>query len=132
MRKVARRELFVGAGSVAVTTALWRFTRKAAAANSVTSQKEGKSVFPWSYEKLDPDLTAEKSYKFSEHKGCMYKVFKCIVSQLEHKVGEPYKYFPFELMAYGAGGVSGWGTLCGLLNAAAAVINLFSKKARVR
>ncbi|MCE5268355.1 MAG: C-GCAxxG-C-C family protein [Planctomycetaceae bacterium] len=41
--------------------------------------------------------------------------------------GEPYSSFPLHMMQYGAGGVGGWGSLCGALNGGAAVIGLFEQ-----
>jgi hypothetical protein len=61
----------------------------------------------------------------------MHNVFKSIVSQLADVIGEPYRFFPFDMMRYGSGGISGWGGPCGSLNGAAAVICLFAKEDRV-
>jgi hypothetical protein len=49
----------------------------------------------------------------------MYAVFRGIVGALGDRFGEPYSWFPFEMMVYGLGGVAGWGTLCGALNSGA-------------
>ncbi len=57
----------------------------------------------------------------------MYSVFAGIVGELADKCGGPFLTFPLELMKYGAGGVAGWGTLCGTLNGAAATIQLVSE-----
>lgn len=58
----------------------------------------------------------------------MYGVFKGIVWQLAERYGEPYRSFPCGMMTYGAGGVASWGSLCGALNGAAAVIGLFASR----
>ncbi|HSH69878.1 MAG TPA: C-GCAxxG-C-C family protein [Deferrisomatales bacterium] len=81
---------------------------------------------PWPYPRLDPDVVAARAYwdYFDGH--CMYGVFAGIVGDLAEKCGGPFRTFPLELMKYGAGGVAGWGTLCGTLNGAAAAIHLVS------
>ncbi|MDP3879904.1 MAG: C-GCAxxG-C-C family protein [Dehalococcoidales bacterium] len=56
----------------------------------------------------------------------MFGSFEGIIGELRDKVGAPYDAFPAEMMKYGKAGVSGWGTLCGALNGAAAAIYLVS------
>jgi len=79
----------------------------------------------WAYYPLDPAVTAELAYKNFDSGSCMYATFKSIISQLADKYGEPYASFPLHMMKYGHGGVGGFGTICGALNGAAAVIGLF-------
>lgn len=81
---------------------------------------------PWPYHELDPETTAERAYLYHYEGHCMYGVFKSIVGQLAEQYGEPYRSFPCGMMTYGAGGVASWGSLCGALNGAAAVIALFA------
>lgn len=82
---------------------------------------------PWPYQTLDPMRVAERAYAGFYAKGCMYGVFEGIIGELRDALGEPYASFPVAMMKYGAGGVNGsWGTLCGCLNGAAAVIGLVS------
>ena len=80
--------------------------------------------FNWMYTPLDPALTAELAYKLYESGSCMYATFRSVVSQLADKLGEPYASFPFHMMKYGHGGIGGFGTICGTLNGAAALIGL--------
>lgn len=89
--------------------------------------KDKKSSHPWPYTRLDPDITAERTYYDCEKGHCMYGIFTPVVSQLAERHGEPYKSFPIDMMIYGVGGVGGWGSLCGALNGAAALIGLFAK-----
>ena len=93
----------------------------------------GKSQPQWNYIKLNPALTAQRAYMDISKGHCMYAVFSSIVGQLADIHGQPYSSFPLDMMAYGAGGVSNWGSLCGALNGSAAVIGLFvkSKKHRI-
>lgn len=79
----------------------------------------------WPYATLDAALAANAGYEgHRQMKSCMYGVFASVVKQLAAKLGEPYQSFPCEMMDYGAGGVAGWGSLCGALNGGAAVISL--------
>ena len=87
----------------------------------------GKSQPQWNYIQLDPAATAQRAYTDFSKDHCMYAVFSSVVGQLAEIHGEPYSSFPLDMMAYGAGGVSSWGSLCGALNGSAAVIGLFVK-----
>ncbi len=79
----------------------------------------------WHYYPVDPDITADLAYKYYDNGSCMHAVFKSVMSQLADKYGEPYASFPVHMMKYGHGGVGGFGTICGSLNGAAALIGLF-------
>ena len=82
------------------------------------------TISGWAYSSLDPAITAELAYKNYESGSCMYATFKSIVSQLADKFGEPYASFPLHMMKYGHGGIGGYGTICGALNGASALIGL--------
>lgn len=82
------------------------------------------SSLPWPYVELDPVATAERAYQSYYAGGCMYGTFEGIIGELRNKLGSPYDSFPTAMMKYGGGGVSGWGSLCGALNGAAAAIYL--------
>lgn len=93
-------------------------------------EEPGKLEYPntktsWEYHALDPAVTAQLAYQHYDSGSCMYAVFKSIISQLAEKFGEPYASFPMHMMKYGHGGVGGFGTICGALNGAAAIIGLF-------
>lgn len=100
---------------------------KSATPGSVTPSPSPSIVpakLPWPYKKLDPAAAAERAYAAYYNGGCMYGAFEGIVGELRAQVGPPYDMFPTEMTKYGAAGVSGWGTLCGCLNGAAAAIYL--------
>ncbi len=80
--------------------------------------------WPWSYSKLDPETARKLGHDNFYKMGCCYGTFAGIILQLRDKIGEPFASLPLEMMSYGGGGVKGWGTLCGTLNAAAAAISL--------
>jgi hypothetical protein len=79
----------------------------------------------WRYAALDPAISMDLAYKKYDTGSCMYAAFISIALQLAEKFGEPYASFPFHMMKYGHGGVGGFGTICGALNGAAALIGLF-------
>ena len=93
-----------------------------------SSERSGTISFPWKYAVLNPEVTAEIAYKDYEKGHCMYGVFSSVISQLADTYGEPYRSFPLEMMRYGFAGVAEWGSLCGAVNGAAALIGLFTKK----
>lgn len=78
----------------------------------------------WKYVTLEPAVTAQLAYGFYSEGSCMYATVKSIVSQLSEKIGEPFTSFPTHLFKYGHGGVGGYGSVCGTLNGAAALIGL--------
>lgn len=91
----------------------------------VTLLKKVPNESDWKYYPLDPQKTAELAYHKYKEGGCMYSCFLSIVKQLADKYGEPYASFPMHTMRYGHGGISGYGSVCGTLNGAAAAISLF-------
>ncbi len=78
----------------------------------------------WKYTSLDPVVTAELAYKYYSEGSCMFATVKSVISQLSETIGEPYMSFPVHLFKYGHGGVGGYGSVCGTLNGAAALIGL--------
>lgn len=78
----------------------------------------------WKYEELDPSHTAGRAYQAYSEGSCMYATVASVVSQLAEKFGEPYTSFPTHLFKYGHGGIAGYGSVCGTLNGAAAIIGL--------
>ena len=81
-------------------------------------------VAGWNYVHLDPAQSAERAYEFYIEGGCMHSMVKGIISQLAENIGEPYASFPFHMFKYGHGGIGGYGSVCGTLNGAAALISL--------
>lgn len=78
----------------------------------------------WNYISLDPKRTAQLAYDIYPDGSCMYSVFNSVLSQLAEKIGEPFASFPGRMMKYGHGGIGGYGSTCGTLNGAAALIGL--------
>jgi hypothetical protein len=116
MKDLSRRDVLMGAGLTAATTI---------AVAIPASRVLGLQAAPapvWRYVPLDGTETAERAYRTAG--GCAFAVTSAIVGQLAERHGEPYRNFPIEMMKYGNGGL-GLGSLCGAINAAAAMIGLF-------
>ena len=84
--------------------------------------------WPWPYVELDVELVRKRGHKFYYQGGCMYGASGGLLSVLIDEVGHPYTSFPHDMMRYGGGGISGWGTVCGSLNGACAIITLVAGK----
>jgi hypothetical protein len=84
--------------------------------------------WPWPYVELDVELVRKRGHKYYYQGGCMYGASGGLLSVLIDKVGHPYTSFPHDMMRYGGGGISGWGTVCGSLNGACAIITLVAGK----
>ncbi|SHH93676.1 cytochrome c3 family protein [Ferrimonas marina] len=79
------------------------------------------------YVKLDPMAVAKTAYEGYGNGGCMYGVFHAIVKELAKSGSENAENFaaiPTNISAYGGGGIAGWGTLCGCVNATAMAVNM--------
>jgi hypothetical protein len=111
----------VGAGIVTLTTA---FKPEKLPATESSKIDYNSPESDWKYVRLDPSATAEVAYNSYSEGSCMYATVNSIVSQLNEKVGGPYSTFPTRMFKYGHGGVGGYGSVCGTLNGAAAVIGL--------
>jgi hypothetical protein len=78
----------------------------------------------WEYFHLDPAGTAQLAYDRYSEGSCMYATVISVVSQLADRFGEPFTSFPVQMFKYGHGGIGGFGSVCGALNGAAALIGL--------
>lgn len=107
---VSRRQVLIGTGALAAGTAVAHLTGmlKSAAAKDGKTEK-----WPWPYEKLDPQKTADLAYEEWYRVFCGAAVINSVFSQLREKVGEPYTSFPSDAFVFLEGGQVGWGTICG-------------------
>lgn len=129
--ETTRRELLkgmtgmaLGAVATSALAGLVGCAPKEAMAAQGTATPTAAPAFPWPYQKVDPIAAAERAYAAYSQGGCMFGAFEGILGELRDKVGGPYLTFPSAMMKYGAAGVVGWGTLCGALNGAAALLYL--------
>jgi hypothetical protein len=91
-------------------------------------ESAGSSSGPWVYHELDPKVTADTAHRMYHEGGCMYAAFGSIITQLAQQFGAPYSTFPVAMMKYGVSGIGEYGSICGALNGAAAIIGLFVAK----
>lgn len=83
--------------------------------------------WPFPFKKLDPEVARRKAYDgYYTNGGCMGGAIVGTLGYIQEEVGAPYTSIPLEMFRYGAGGVVGWGTLCGSLNGASAFLNLIT------
>jgi len=80
---------------------------------------------PWPYTALDPNEVAERAYRYLSDGGCMYAAVGSVVDTLAEQHGPPHDSFPTAMMTYGRGGMGGYGSICGAVNGAAAVIGIY-------
>lgn len=118
----SRRSFLKGVG-VLSGTAFAGSTFVSSQAAEAAARKQAKA-WPWPYATLDPQRSAELGHQGFYEGACCYGTFKGIVGQLVELYGSPYDTFPMDMMRYGEGGVTGWGSVCGTINGAAAAINL--------
>ena len=120
MKSFTRREVLSSVGLAAGAGLLaCRDVEVRAGEDGGSDASKGRTLVP-----LDAAVVADKAYRIFPEGACMYATFASIVSSLGELVGEPYRSFPVDMMRYGEGGISGWGSVCGALNGAAAVIGL--------
>ena len=79
----------------------------------------------WKYVPLSPPAVAAEAYRIMPEGGCMYGLFKAVLSAWSKETGQALDTFPFHMFRYGEGGIGGFGSICGTLNAGAALIGLF-------
>ncbi len=123
--KITRRGMLVGTGKCILGAAC---VSALASAPGIVPKAEAlggpTEKWPWPYEKLDPNKTADIAYNEWYRIFCGGAVISSIFSQLREKVGEPYKSFPLDAFIFLEGGISGWGTICGANAGSNIVTNL--------
>lgn len=122
----------IAAGGVGTVTLATAFKPEIKAAAPPETLPAGDVKSDWSYVPLDPEETARRAYVNYPDGSCMYGVFSSVISQLAEQIGEPFSSFPIQMMKYGHGGIGGYGTTCGSLNGAAALIGLLIPEKEVQ
>lgn len=115
--------VFAG-GSIGLVTLANAFKTKKQPVEELQKLGYKPSESNWKYQHLNPDATAELAYTYYSEGSCMYATVRSVISQLAEKFGEPFVSFPYHMFKYGHGGVGGYGSVCGTLNGAAALIGL--------
>ncbi len=130
---VSRRAFLTTAGGVAVGLGLGRLPGTAYAADILPP-------LPWwappdrlYYPQygLDPDVVREMAYcLYYKEGGCGHGSAQALIDAIgdalaaEGAAVNPWRMLPRGLYSFGAGGVVGWGTICGALNGAVAVLDI--------
>lgn len=87
-------------------------------------------VYPWPYATVDLEALRIRAHHLKlTGWECCSGCFGAFVETLSLQIGDPWTTMPYEVMMYGRGGGAAWGTLCGAVNAGAAVISLVVPKA---
>jgi Putative redox-active protein (C_GCAxxG_C_C)/FlgD Ig-like domain len=87
------------------------------------------TAWPYPYATIDPEVARVKAHTlYYGGKDCCSGVFGGLVECLKDSVGDPWTNFPIEIMLFGRGGGVGWGSICGALNGAAAMVSLVTEK----
>lgn len=113
-------------GAVAGITGLQMLAEKESHAQSIGANSTN---WPYPYVNLDPEAARINSHSlYWNGMDCGTGVFGGIAQMLDTAIGAPWTGFPIEIMLFGRGGGVSWGSLCGALNGAAALISLVVPK----
>lgn len=84
------------------------------------------TTLPFQWTTLDSTTVKQNAaYAYFKQGGCMIGAAEGIIKALRDALPEsPWATFPVDVFKFGAGGALSWGTVCGALNGAAAVIQL--------
>lgn len=82
------------------------------------------TALPWNYQKLDVEAVRKAGFDNYGKAGCMYGAAAALLLEMAKTPDSPWKTIPMDMFRYGAGGVGSWGTLCGALNGAVAVMSM--------
>ncbi len=87
--------------------------------------------WPWPYKKLDVERVRKLGHLGYYMGNCSSGSFYGVLRALREEVGYPYTLLPIDppnnILAFGGGGISGWGSHCGGLLGASTAVNLVSK-----
>lgn len=117
---MSRRDFLVSAGTYAASA-----LASGGVIGAITPAVAAPAL-PWAYVALNPQTVGEAGYNNYAIGGCMYATGAALVNALATAVGAPWDSFNPDLFKYGGGGAAGWGTICGSLNAACAVIQMIN------
>lgn len=126
---LSRGALAVGAAgaTVAATGGLGLLSGSYATAQPTCATIPGVVKHPWGtwgYTPLDPDACAERAYQGWYSHACCWAVVDGILGTLQESLGSPYTNIDLMAFKFGAGGINGWGTICGTALGAALSTNI--------
>jgi hypothetical protein len=125
---MSRRKFLAGAGLVLGAASV---SGVALLRDADPAVAEGAAV-PWPYplaaaDQPNPEALARRAFEvYMGGQGCCEATWWPFVESLSAATGgaTTWATLPKNIFRFGAGGVAGWGTVCGTLNAAAAVVNM--------
>lgn len=121
-RNLLQSAAFMSAGAFATASAQSLMTPLQA--NGQTTPPE--NAWPFPFVDLNPELALERGYEAFFQGACCYGTVHGILSQWQDSFGTPFTAIPADMFKYGEGGITGWGSSCGTLIGATAMINLVS------
>lgn len=77
---------------------------------------------------LDPAVVQEAAYQAYYAGGCCHGAYSALVGHLASTVGAPFDQLPIDFGKFGAGGIDGYGSICGSALGATLVINMIVKE----
>lgn len=80
---------------------------------------------------IDVAAVKETAYHGYYEFGCCHAAFKGLLTELA-KVGQPFNLLPINLGAFGAGGIAGYGSICGSLLGSILIQNFVTADAKSR
>jgi hypothetical protein len=127
--RLSRRSFLTTAGGVAVGLGIAQLPGTAHAAEALPTLPWGPKFYPQGG--LDPAVVGKAAYcLYYKEGGCGHGSAQALIDALgdalayEGATDNPWRLLPRGLYSYGSGGVVGWGTICGALNGAIAVMDI--------
>ena len=122
---MSRRKFLVGAGAVVGVTAVSGL----GLANRPSTAEAAVTGVPWPYPAASADQPvseklARRAFEVYFASGCAEGVWWPFAEALAVANPDTWGTLPKNVFRYGGGGVGGWGTLCGTLNGASAIIGM--------
>jgi hypothetical protein len=124
--KMSRRKFLVGAGTVAGAAGLAGLGLSKYASDAEAAG----TVLPWPYptapaDQPNPEAVARRAYEiYYGGRGCAEAVWGAFVDTLTPANPGTWGSLPLNIFRFGGGGIAGWGTICGTLNGAAAILGM--------
>lgn len=81
---------------------------------------------------MDTAPIQEAAYHAYYNGGCCHGSYSALLGHLAQKVGAPFNLLPLDLGKFGAGGIAGYGSICGSLLGGVMIINQIVSNADVR
>lgn len=118
------RRSFLAGGAAVLGLAAIPFL--AGPATAVAAGAGDVSASPFPYEQLDPDVIGRRAYEIYYTSYCAeanwWPIIEALAASSNPTTAAAWQTIPKNIFKYASGGVDGWGTICGCLNGACAII----------